>query len=230
VTVHPEWDCFTGALSHTLPHIENASGGAGNDTLIGDAATNRLEGLAGDDVLRPKLGGGVNDGGSGGETNGDTISYEDLGAGSPVTVNLDTDNVSGTVTQTIPNIENATGGAGNDTLIGDDNANALNGGAGDDLLRPRLGGGVNDGGTGGETNGDTVSYQDLSTGVTVNLDSDNVTGAVTQTVPNVENATGGSGADTLIGDGATNRLEGLAGDDVLRPKLGGGVNHAGKRA
>ena len=202
-----------------MPGIENATGGSGNDTLIGDAQANRLEGLAGDDVLRPKLGGGVNDGGSGGETAGDTVSYEDLGAGSPVTVNLDTDSVSGTVAQTIPNIENARGGAGNDTLIGDDNANNLDGGAGDDLLRPRLGGGVNQGGSGGETNGDTVSYQDLAGAVTVNLDSDSVTGAVTQTVPGIENATGGSGNDTLIGDPQTNRLEGLAGDDVLRPNL-----------
>ena len=227
VTVDLDTNNVTGAVTQTVPGIENATGGAGDDTLIGDAGTNRLEGLAGDDVLRPKLGGGVNDGGSGGETSGDTVSYEDLGAGGPVTVNLDTDNVSGTVTQTIPNIENATGGAGNDTLIGDDLTNALNGGAGDDLLRPRLGGGVNQGGSGGETDGDTVSYVDLASGVTVNLDTDSVSGAVTQTVPGIENATGGSGNDTLIGDAAANRLEGGAGDDVLRPQAGGGVNDGG---
>ena len=105
-----------------------------------------------------------------------------------MTVNLDTDTVSGPVTQTVPGIENAIGGSGNDTLIGDNQANRLDGRAGDDVLRPKLGGGVNDGGSGGETNGDTVSYEDLSAanGVTVNLDTDGVTGAVTQTVPNVE--------------------------------------------
>src|SRR5207253_3184887 len=159
--------------------------------LIGDDGDNDLDGGPGDDLLRPRLGAGVNQGGSGGETNGDTVSYEDLAAG--VTVNLDTDNVSGAVTQTVPDVENATGcggrGAGGDTLIGDDQANRLEGRGGDDLLRPKLGGGVNDGGTGGETNGDTVSYQDLGAAVTVNLDTDNVGGAVTQTVPNVENAT-----------------------------------------
>ena len=42
-----------------------------------------------------ELGAGVNDGGSGGETNGDTVSYEDLAAASAVTVNLDTDNRHG---------------------------------------------------------------------------------------------------------------------------------------
>ena len=214
-------------MSQTAPNVENARGGAGDDTLIGDDATNRLEGGAGDDLLRPKLGGGVNDGGSGGETNGDTVSYQDLATG--VTVNLDTDNVTGAVTQTVPNVENAEGGSGDDTLIGDNGDNDLSGGAGDDVLRPKLGGGVNDGGSGGETNGDTVSYEDLSAAnaVTVNLVTDNVSGAVTQTAPNVENVRGGAGDDTLIGDAGTNRLEGLGGDDLLQPGLGGGVNDGG---
>ena len=220
-------DTVTGAVTQTVPNVENATGGGGNDTLIGDNGDNNLSGLAGDDTLRPMLGGGINDGGSGGETNGDAVSYEDLSAAQAVMVNLDTDNVTGAVTQTVPNVENARGGAGDDTLIGDDSTNRLEGGAGDDLLRPKLGGGVNDGGTGGETNGDTVSYQDLAAGVTVNLDTDNVTGAVTQTVPNVENAMGGSGNDTLIGDDLDNDLDGLAGDDVLRPKLGAGINDGG---
>ena len=171
-------------------------------------------------MLRPKAGGGVNDGGSGGETNGDTVSYQDLATG--VTVDLDTNNVTGAVTQTVPNIENAIGGAGNDTLIGDAGTNRLEGGAGDDVLRPKLGGGVNDGGSGGETNGDTVSYEDLSAAnaVTVNLDTDAVTGAVTQTVPNVENATGGAGNDSLTGDGLPNTLIGGGGNDTLRAPAG----------
>ena len=227
VTVNLDSDAVTGAVSQTVPNVENATGGSGNDVLIGDAGFNRLDGLAGDDVLRPKLGGGVNDGGSGGETNGDTVSYEDLSAANAVTVNLDTDSVSGAVTQSIPNIENATRGAGNDTLIGDDNDNDLDGGAGDDLLRPKLGGGVNQGGSGGETIGDTVTYSDFATPVTVYFYTDNVTGAVTQTVPGIENAIGGSGNDTLIGDAGANRLEGGAGDDLLRPKLGGGINDGG---
>ena len=157
-------------------------------------------------MLRPQLGGGVNDGGSGGETNGDTVSYEDLSAANAVTVNLETDSVTGAVTQSIPNVENARGGAGGDTLIGDAATNRLEGLAGDDVLRPKAGGGVNDGGTGGETIGDTVTYQDLVAAVIVDLAADTVTGAVTQTVPNVENATGGGGNDTLIGDNGDNNL------------------------
>ncbi len=225
VTVDLGTNIVSGAVTQTVPNVENATGGSGNDTLIGDNLTNRLDGLAGDDLLRPKLGGGINDGGSGGEANGDTVSYADLAVG--VTVDLDGDTVSGAVTQTVPNVENATGGSGNDTLIGDAVANRLEGLAGDDLLRPKLGGGVNDGGSGGETNGDTVSYEDLVGAVAVNLETDGVTGAVTQAVPNVENARGGAGGDTLTGDAATNRLEGLAGDDSLRPKAGGGVNDGG---
>ena len=106
-----------------------------------------------------------------------------------MTVNLDTDNVTGAVTQTVPNVENAEGGSGDDTLIGDNGDNDLSGGAGDDVLRPKLGGGVNDGGTTGEANGDTVSYEDLSAAnpVTVDLDADTAGGSVTQTVPNIEN-------------------------------------------
>ena len=226
VIVNLDTDSVSGAVTQSIPNIENATGGAGNDTLIGDDNDNDLDGGAGDDLLRPKLGGGVNQGGSGGETIGDTVTYSDFAT--PVTVDLDTDNVTGALTRGA-GIENAICCSGNDTLIGDAGANRLEGGAGDDLLRPKLGGGINDGGTGGETTGDTVSYEDLSAanGVTVNLDTDTVSGAVTQTVPNVENARGGAGNDTLVGDDQTNRLEGLAGDDLLRPKLGGDIADGG---
>lgn len=95
-------------------------------------------------------------------------------------------------------------GAGDDTLMG---------GAGDDLLKGGAGADRFDG-------GDGVDTLDLSytTGWVADLGAGTVTfGASTasDTVVNVENVTGGGGADVITGDGAANRLRGASGNDSL---------------
>ena len=67
----------------------------------------------------------------------DTLNYTTTAAA--VTVNLTTGSASGF--STIFNIENVTGGAGNDTLTGNTGANVLTGGAGDDTFRATVGDG-----------------------------------------------------------------------------------------
>ncbi|PWB58500.1 MAG: hypothetical protein C3F17_18490, partial [Bradyrhizobiaceae bacterium] len=70
-------------------------------------------------------------------TGSDTLSYDGTTEG--VTVDLAAGSATGFTS--IANIENVTGGAGNDTLTGDDSANVLDGGGGSDTL---MGGGGDD--------------------------------------------------------------------------------------
>jgi Ca2+-binding RTX toxin-like protein len=113
-------------------------------------------------------------------------------------------------------IENAVGGGGNDTLIGNAIANRLDGGAGDDLLRGGGGGDTFIGGFGF----DTLSYEDLvwggSDGVTVNLETGEASGrAAGDQFSGIEAIRGSSSWDTLIGDARNNRLYGEGGNNTL---------------
>lgn len=137
-------------------------------------------------------------------------------------------------------IENATGGSGSDTIIGNFAANVLNGnagadalygydgfdflsgGAGNDVLR---GGNGNDklmGGFGadvldGGANLDTAYYSDSSTGLTVSLANSGAnTGIATgDTFIGVENLYGSNFNDTLIGNTLANTIWGAAGNDTI---------------
>ena len=174
-------------------------------------------------------------GGNAPETIGDTISFEDFigpAPGSNVQVNIDTGKVTGAVIQDFGQIEHATGGAGDDTLTGNNNANRLRGLAGfdtllgkdgDDLLMPGKGTGqMVTGGNPPQVNGDTLSFEDLTLpadDVTVTLTSPGagtISGPVaTGTVSEIENLTGGPGVDQLTGDNLLNRINGLANNDTL---------------
>jgi Ca2+-binding RTX toxin-like protein len=90
--------------------IENATGGAGDDIFIGNAANNILDGGAGSDTVIFTGTAGVN------------VTLNDTGADVVVTHGGETD--------ILRSIENITGTAGNDTLTGNSQDNTLNGGAG----------------------------------------------------------------------------------------------------
>ena len=131
------------AQGDTLTGMENLIGSAGNDTLTGDGGDNVLAGLGGADTLSGGAGDDTLVGGDGADTltggsGTDTATYADSGPG--VTVNLATGSGSGGTAEgdTLSEIENVTGSAQNDVLIGDANANVLSGGSGDDTL---IGGG-----------------------------------------------------------------------------------------
>ncbi|MBY0322259.1 MAG: VCBS domain-containing protein [Reyranella sp.] len=124
---------------------DTLSGGGGNDSVNGGQGNDTLDGGAGNDFMRGDSG---NDSINGGADT-DTADYSDFGfdpAGpgtQGVIVNLSTgmatDNWGGT--DTLSNIENATGGNLGDTLTGDNNNNNLNGNQGNDTL---IGNGGND--------------------------------------------------------------------------------------
>ena len=92
-------------------------------------------------------------------------------------------------------IENAIGGSGNDTLVGNDVANVLNGGGGLDV----------------------ASYRYATTSISGSLVTNIVTGmhATGDTLVSIEGLEGGSAADTLEGNDGANVLSGLGGADVL---------------
>jgi Ca2+-binding RTX toxin-like protein len=146
----------------------------------------------------------------------DTLTYTAPGG---VTVNLATGTASGFTT--IANIENVTGGTGDDTLTGNTFANVLSGGGGSDTLiatvdnvRDTLDG---DGGN------DTANYSAYTTALTVNLGSaapivvtgSGTTAANSDVLVAIENFIGGAGSNNLTGNGAANSLTGGASNDIF---------------
>ncbi len=219
-----------GVAEDTIRNIENVNGGRGNDTLTGDGLANVLSGREGNDTLPGGVGKDTLDGGAG----DDTADYSEKTAGVYVTLNGATNasvSVAGIAEDTIRNIENVTGGNGNDRLTGDGLANVLTGNYGNDTL---LGGGGDDrltGGPGQDTldggeGNDTADYsakQEWSPiVVTLNGATDasvTIGGVAEDTIRNIENLLGGADNDSLTGDGLANLLSGGGGNDTL---AGGG--------
>jgi Ca2+-binding RTX toxin-like protein len=136
--------------------------------------------------------------------------------------------VNGSIEDTIKNIENITGGSGADLLVGDALANTLLGNSGNDTLKGALGKDILDGGIGV----DTADYSDKTTAVKVTLNGSSnvsvyVNGSIEDTIKNIENITGGSGADLLVGDALANTLLGNSGNDTLKGGLGKDVFYGG---
>ena len=103
---------------------------------------------------------------------------------------------------------------GNDSIKGAGGKDLLDGGSGNDELAGGTGADHIDGGTGT----DTANYEDSSSAVTVNLETNINTGgdAAGDTLSNIEDLVGSdAGNDTLTGDAGNNQLSGLAGDDKL---------------
>lgn len=126
------------------------------------------------------------------------------------------------------------GGDGNDTIYGDRHNDAINGGNGDDTIygtafyiAAEQDKDTIDGGAGV----DWVDYRNISHGLTVTLNgavaatvtfngtaSDATTYA--DTVVNIENVRGGSGADNITGDSGDNMLDGWSGVDTINGGAG----------
>ncbi|HIP56316.1 MAG TPA: hypothetical protein EYG97_04755, partial [Arcobacter sp.] len=227
--------------SDTVDGFEHVTGSKFDDTLIGDGADNILKGMAGNDTFA----GGAGDDVFLGSTGRDVVDYSSV----TESINVDISDGKKTVsanegTDTFSDIEGVIGGTKNDILKGNNEANELQGRSGDDTL---LGAGLTDvidinagrvdildGGDGGETIGDFVSFSYTSSNVTVDLsitsnqdvnqDSTNDTQII-----RVENLEGGSGNDLLIGKDDKNILRGISGNDTLiggdgDDTLDGGIN------
>ncbi len=174
-------------------------GGDGNDVLRGGAGKEGLDGGRGDDVLDGQAGDDYIDGGAGDDTLRGGEGNDSLLAGTTPT---DKDPAGA---------DHLDGGPGRDTL--DDQDDFGPGPPGPDTL------------IGGEGVDEVDSYILRRNPVTVDLTRPEGHGEAGEndTLVGLEDAVGGRGDDTLIGNDVPNRLDGEAGQDVLRG--GGGADH-----
>lgn len=214
--------------------IENAVGGSGNDTLLGNELNNTLRGGSGNDTLNGDKGEDSLFGGAGDDTYyvnsaGDTVTeYSSEG----------TDTVSSSVSYTLSmNVENLilTGkdglsGTGNDlnnTLTGNSGNNTLDGRGGNDTMA---------GGLGNDTyvvdsTGDVVrelagqGTDTVYSSVSFML-SDNVENLYFSGTGNL-NGTGNALANLVSGNGGNNSLSGGAGNDTLSGGAGNDTLNGG---
>jgi len=197
---------YSGNLSIAYgARIENAIGGAGRDTLYGNAERNDLDGGEGDDELR-------------GSTNADTLRG---GAGDDTLYgNTSTDLLYGNA-----GADELRGGDGVDTLYGGDDGDylighkgwdLLFGGAGDDELRGSSGADSLEGEDGndtlhGGTGEDTLDAGRFADVLYGNQGADTMRGRGGN-----DELFGGSGIDTLSGGADDDTLWGNEGADSLR--------------
>jgi Ca2+-binding RTX toxin-like protein len=206
----------------TLIGIENLTGSAFNDVLIGDGAANVLRGGLGADTLIGLAGNDVIWGGAGALNTlsgglGNDLYVLEAADSIVESVGEGTDTVDARInTYTLANnVENLIfGGTGDFNGTGNALANVITGGAGADVLRGRGGVDTLNGGAGI----DTADYGLAAAAVVVRLDqqraSNDGDGAF-DTFSSIENATGSNFNDVIYGNGANNVLMGAGGSDVL---------------
>lgn len=254
------------------PGSNDLKGGPGNDTIWGGPGFDRIEPGAGNDVAHGGAGSDYFEESSGndvlyGDADGDDFFQNEIdgrgaqtmygGAGwdsvsywtreKTIVADADAkkrdDGERGEGDSIGGDVENITGGAGNDWLAGNKLANYLSGGegndklygySGDDQLEGNLGNDRLDGGAGkdglrgdfgsdvmlGGSGVDDVSYYDRLVTVVADLDGktgdDGSAGEKDTIGADVENLWGGWGADTLTGNAGPNLIDGGHGADTIR--------------
>ena len=230
-----------GAFSGTGNASANRiTGGDGADLLSGMGGDDILEGGDGPDTFR---GGAGNDTFDGGGTGGDTADY--TLAGAAVRVDLTKTQVLNDGdggTDTLVSIENATGSAFDDVLIGNSGDNVLNGGLGRDTLIGGQGDDVLMGGSGvantlqGGVGNDRYVVSAVGESIVEFADQgvdivETALSAMTLAA-NIENltysgagafaGTGNASGNIITSGGGADTLSGRGGDDII--SAGGGVD------
>ena len=240
-------DTLTGSAA-----ADTSNGGAGDDTITGGLGNDTLNGEAGNDAFlegSATSGADVFNGGVG----TDTVSYTSRTVAVSVTIDTTAnDGESGETDKVMTDVENVIGGSAADTIVGSASDNVLDGGGagdtisgglGNDTLRGAAGNDTLNGDAGNDTfdegsatsgndtiNGgagtDVVDYSARTNDLTVTLDpgsSSGESGEADVIATDVENALGGTGADTLTGNASDNQLEGGAGVDTMNGGAGDDV-------
>jgi Ca2+-binding RTX toxin-like protein len=191
--------------------VDRAEGGDGNDTITGGKGPDKLAGGGGDDYINGEQGSDEIDGGAGDDNLlGDKGNDSVLGGDG-------NDRIEGG-----PGDEKSLdGGPGTDTIYGGAGSDNIEGGPGDgDIVRGDAGTDALNGGEGAQ---DIVSYESATRGgVIVNLGASQAKGDGHDSIAGFEDIVGSPQADTLSGDGGTNRLDGSVGDDNLSGGGGAG--------
>jgi Ca2+-binding RTX toxin-like protein len=235
-------DILTGnSLPNTIngnSGIDTLNGMSGNDTLVGaggnDTYVFTATSVAETDILTEVAGGGR-----------ETLDFSSLLVPVTMNLSSAVDQSAHTNRiirlSAVDQFENINGGTKNDILTGNSLGNVLTGNAGNDTLNGAGGNDTMAGGLGndtyafdaattlesdalseGTTDGiDTLSFVSLTTPVTINLGSSalqtvsaNRTLKLNSSVP-FEHVQGGSGNDSLTGNGAANMLVGNSGNDRI---------------
>lgn len=188
---------------YLLNDIESLRGGEGDDHLEGDGLANTLAGGPGDDDLI----------GRGGP---DTLDLAD--AAQPVRVDLRLGISTGadTGTDALTSIENVVAGTGHDVLAGDQAANSIHGGPGDDHIEP----GAGDDDVSGGPGTDRLSFAPSPAPVTADLMTGRAAGHGSDSFTSIEHLRGSRLGDLLAGDRAANVIEGWSGPDHVRGRGG----------
>ena len=198
------------------------SGGTDNDILVGGGGNDTVYGDSGNDLIMAGTDGLGNDYYDGSD-GFDTVSYVGTTLGINVNLNFGSGQVGGSEVgvDTLYQIENIIGGAGNDTMTGNIQDNSFSYTGGLDSF---------DGGDGGS---DTASFSEFQSAVLVNLtsanegqtrDQPNLLSGTLRTITqlsNIDNIVGSDFADSLTGDAFSNIIAGGKGNDVIN---GGGDN------
>jgi serralysin len=205
---------------NTASLIENAYGGSGNDTIVGNEANNGLIGNDGNDTLAGDLGNDVLKGAAGNDVlkggGNDTL---DGGAGNDTLLGEDGD-------------DQVFGGAGNDNITvgsGDDSAD---GGDGDDIISRGGGSSLEDEYTGGAGT-DTINTDgsgfvdgvvfDMTAGYLI-LNGSNY--EVWSAFENYDGSTG-TGAEDVLGTAGANLIELGSGNNIANGRGGNDIIYAG---
>jgi Ca2+-binding RTX toxin-like protein len=194
-------------------------GDCNDDTLIGGSGNNDIDGRCGDNYIVGGSGTNTLEGGTGTNTiiggpGSNTVTYADRSG--PITIDLTGNPDSGGAGEhdTILDVQHAIAGSGDDTLIGSDATNTLQGGSGNDTFVPGPGNATIIGGSGSNT----VSYADrpVDDPVTVDLGSGvESDGTEQDTLTNIQSVIGGAGDDTLIAGSGNDTLTAGSGDSTL---------------
>ena len=192
--------------------IENATGGQGDDILIGNSGDNRLIGGAGADTIRAGAGLDIAD-----YSGGPSAVWINLASGTGIGGDAQGD--------TLDDVEHVIATDFADTLEGAAGNERLEGGSGNDTLRGRAGADILDGGAGN----DTATYYGATSGVQVDL----ATGAGYagdargDTLISIEAVNGSNFDDVIAGGSVGETLRGNGGDDTLRGRAGADVLDGG---
>lgn len=181
---------------------DSLEGGPGNDTLLGAAGIDKALYSTATSAVTADLGAGSASGGAG----TDFLNQVEQLVGSRFN----------DVLRGSPSNNLVQAGDGNDRLLGLEGVDNLQGQNGNDTVEGGIANDVLNGGPGV----DIVSFLGSATAVNVNLTTGTAVGQGSDSLAALENATGSNLADTLLGNAATNRLNGANGNDLIR---GGGA-------
>jgi hypothetical protein len=126
---------------------DSVNGQNGNDVLTGDTGNDSLNGGSGNDSLQGETGADVFIGAAG----TDTAKYSEKTKG--LTLDIDNsadDGIAGEKDNIKSDVENITGGSGNDTITGSSAANNISGGSGNDMMYGGSGNDMMYGGSGND--------------------------------------------------------------------------------